>query len=155
MLGEGAFVGEVCLTHSTLELILQATQVFTGPFVHLAVAVEAAAGDKPKTTDVTNEWAAAGVGLPVGIECVTVGKGAATNGAAVLVAILVESQVLFQLGSLSKGFGAEVAVMGPLPSVSQDMGLEMGWIQETLTTVVTAVGTLQSMDAVVSFQCCV
>lgn len=152
VLGEGTLVGEVCLTHSALELILQATQGFTGPLVHLAVAVEATAGNKSKATDVTDERAAGGVGLHVGVESVTVGKSAATNGAAVLMSILVEGQVLLQLGSLSKSLQALLAAVGPLPSVSQHMSLEMGWVQKTLATVVTAVRSFQPMNTVVGLQ---
>ena len=153
VLGKSALVGEVCLTHSALNLVLQATQRFTGTLVHLTVAIEAAAGDKPQAADVTNEWAAGGVGLDVGVQSVTVGKGAATDGAAVLVTILVEGQVFLQLGSLSKGFEAMVAPVRPLTSVSQHMGLEMGGVQETLATVVTPVRPFQSVDTVVGLQC--
>lgn len=121
--------------------------------MHLTVAIEATAGDKPKAADVTNEWAAGGVGFHMSVQSVTVGKGAATCGAAVLMAILVEGQVFLQLGSLSKGFEAVVAPVGPLTSVSQNVSFEMGRIQETLATVVTAVRSFQSMDTVVGLQC--
>lgn len=110
--------------------------------MHLTVAIEATTGDKPEAANVTNERAAGGVSLHVGIKCVTVGKSAATDGAAVLMAILVEGQVFLQLGSLSKGLEAVVASVRPLTSMSQQVGFEMRGVQETLATVVTSVGSL-------------
>lgn len=76
MLGECALVGKVGLTHSALEFILQAAQRLAGPLVDLAVAVEATAGNKPQAADVADEGTAGGVSFDVGVEGVTVGKGA-------------------------------------------------------------------------------
>lgn len=117
------------------------------------MAIEATARHKAQAADIADEGTIGCMGFHVCVECVSVSKSAATYRATVLMCLLMNGQMLFELRSLGKGLRAVLTPMGPLTSVCEDMCLQVRWVHKALATVVTTVGALQPMHLVVGLQC--